>query len=148
MEIPPTISEIAVALRVKLAEIVNEDAEILSAFDDKAADVGKIFVVQIVNPGKGESGELGGRQGLSVQRGVYTVTVSYRMADIGQRTAAWDLAQRIADGFRRESLPAGCCHVNIDDPWMTNAGQSGDKRLNLLVTVPWWAWTGGQDEGA
>lgn len=48
--------------------------------------------------------------------------------------------------FRLEELPAGPCTVNVDEPYTTNVGTAPDGRMSMLVTVPWWTWTGG-DEG-
>lgn len=48
--------------------------------------------------------------------------------------------------YRLEDLPAGVCTVHINEPYSTNVGATPDGRMSMLVTIPWWTWTGG-DEG-
>ena len=151
----PTISEIGTALRTKLANVVGSDAVILAESEDATPDLKGPLIIQSVNPGIVMPGELGGRAGVSRQTGVFSVTISYGRSTANGKATTWDLAQNITDAFRREVLPAGKdCHVNIEEPWITNIGSgsamyghslsSSTGRMSLLVTIPWWTWTGGE----
>lgn len=142
----PTLAEIGSALRVKMAEAVGNAAVIIPPNEDGDPDAGAILVLHSVNPGAVSTAELGGRDGLSVMDGVYSVNLSYPKDSLPRANEAWDLAQKLMTAFRLEELPAGPCVVNIDEPYTTNVGATPDGRMSMLVTVPWWTWTGG-DKG-
>lgn len=142
----PTFAQIGSALRVKMAEVVGDAAVILPPNEDANPDAGEILVIHAVNPGAVSTAELGGRQGLSIMNGVYSINLSYPRDNLERANEAWDLAWKLVSAFRLEELPAGPCDVDIDEPFTTNVGSTPDGRMSLLVTVPWWAWTGG-DKG-
>ena len=142
----PTLAEIGSALRVRMAETVGDAAVIIPPNEDGDPDAGEILVLHTVNPGKASPAELGGRMGLSVMNGVYSINLSYPKGSLERANEAWTLAQRLMSAFRLEELPAGPCTVNVDEPYTTNVGTAPDGRMSMLVTVPWWTWTGG-DEG-
>lgn len=142
----PTLAEIGSALRVKMAETVGNDAVIIPPNEDGNPDAGEILVLHSVNPGAVSTAELGGRDGLSVMDGVYSINLSYPKGSLPRANEAWDLAQRLMSAYRLEDLPAGACAVHIKEPEFTNVGTTPDGRMSMLVTVPWWTWTGG-DEG-
>ena len=142
----PTLAEIGSALRVRMAEIIGDAAVIIPPNEDGAPDVGEILALHTVNPGAVSPAELGGRMGLSVMNGVYSINLSYPKGSLERANEAWALAQKLMSAFRLEELPAGPCAVNVDEPYATNVGATPDGRMSMLVTVPWWTWTGG-DEG-
>ena len=142
----PTLAEIGSALRVRMAEIIGDAAVIIPPNEDGDPDAGEILVLHTVNPGAVSPAELGGRMGLSVMNGVYSINLSYPKGSLERANEAWALAQKLMSAFRLEYLPAGPCTVNVDEPYATNVGATPDGRMSMLVTVPWWTWTGG-DEG-
>lgn len=142
----PTLAEIGSALRVKMAETVRNDAVIIPPNEDGNPDAGEILVLHSVNPGAVSTAELGGRDGLSIMDGVYSINLSYPKDSLERANEAWELSQRLMNAYRLEDLPAGECAVHIDEPYTTNVGATPDGRMSMLVTVPWWTWTGG-DKG-
>lgn len=142
----PTLAEIGSALRVMMMQTVRDSAVIIPPNEDGNPDAGEILVLHSVNPGTVSTAELGGRDGLSVMDGVYSINLSYPKDSLDRANQTWDLAQRLMRAYRLEDLPAGACAVHIDEPYTTNVGATPDGRMSMLVTVPWWTWTGG-DEG-
>lgn len=138
----PTLAETGSALRVKMAEIVGDAAVIIPPNEDGDPDVGDILVLHSVNPGIVTMGELGGPEGLSVMNGVYSINLSYPRGSLPRANEAWELAQKLSSAFRRSTLPAGACCIMVDEPYITNVGNTPDGRMSILVTVPWWAWVG------
>ncbi|WP_304736515.1 hypothetical protein [uncultured Desulfovibrio sp.] len=142
----PTFAQIGSALRVKMAEVVGDAAVILPPNEDGNPDAGEILVLHSINPGGVSTAELGGRDGLSMMSGVYSVNLSYPKDSLERANEAWTLAQRLMSAFRLRDLSAGECAVYVDEPYVTNVGTTPDGRMSLLVTVPWWTWAGA-DEG-
>lgn len=142
----PTLAEIGSALRVMMMQTVRDSAVIIPPNEDGNPDAGEILVLHSVNPGTVSTAELGGRDGLSIMDGVYSINLSYPKDSLDRANQTWDLAQRLMRAYRLEDLPAGACAVHIDEPYTTNVGATPDGRMSMLVTVPWWTWTGG-DEG-
>ena len=128
-----------------MASTIAGRAVILSESDDSDQNAREIFVVNAVQPGDVDTGELGGRAGIAVQNGVFLMTLSYIRNDSAIKADAEELAQDLVDAFRRADLtaPSGGC-VYCKEPYITNAGAAEDGRMSLLVSVPWWAWTGGK----
>ena len=99
----PTLAEIGSALRVRMAETVGDAAVIIPPNEDGDPDAGEILVLHTVNPGKASPAELGGRMGLSVMNGVYSINLSYPKGSLERANEAWTLAQRLMSAFRLES---------------------------------------------
>lgn len=143
--ITATLTDIGIACRTLMASTIAGRAVILSESDDSDQNAREIFVVNAVQPGDVDTGELGGRAGIAVQNGVFLMTLSYIRNDSAIKADAEELAQDLVDAFRRADLtaPSGGC-VYCKEPYITNAGAAEDGRMSLLVSVPWWAWTGGK----
>lgn len=45
-----------------------------------------------------------------------------------------------------EPEPEPVAEVMCNEPYVTNVGETPDKRLALSVTIPWWVWAGGKGE--
>lgn len=144
--ITATLTDIGIACRTLMASTIAGRAVILSESDDSDPNARDIFVVNAVQPGNVDTGELGGRAGLAVQNGVFLLNLSYIRNDSTTKADAEELAQDLVDAFRRADLtaPSGGC-VYCKEPYITNAGAAEDGRMSLLVSVPWWAWTGGKE---
>lgn len=87
----PTLAEIGSALRVKMAETVGNDAVIIPPNEDGNPDAGEILVLHSVNPGAVSTAELGGRGGLSVMDGVYSVNLSYPKDSLARANQVWEM---------------------------------------------------------
>lgn len=143
--ITATLTDIGIACRTLMASTIAGRAVILSESDDSDPNARDIFVINAVQPGDVDTGELGGRAGIAVQNGIFLMTLSYIRNDSAIKADAEELAQDLVDAFRRADLTApsrGC--VYCKEPYITNAGAAEDGRMSLLVSVPWWAWTGGK----
>ncbi len=141
----PTLVEIVSALQTGMAAAVGDSAVIIPPGGDAIPEAGEILVLHSVNPGAVSAAELGGKDALAVMKGVYVITLSYP-ANNEQRTAgAWNLAWQLITEFWRKELVAGQGALNTDEPFATNVGKTSDGRMSLLVTVPWWAWTGSEE---
>ena len=146
-DIAPTFSDVSACLRIAMAAALQgEDVVYLPPDKTADPDIRKILVMHKVSPGRPESGELGGRLGLAAQPGSFAVTFSFPSDDLAIAGQAAELAEQTARHFYRQNLetPAGC-RVLCGETYITNAGQTPDSRISLLVTVPYWTWTGGLD---
>ena len=143
--ITATLTDIGIACRTLMAATIAGRAVILSESDDSDPNARDIFVINAVQPGDVDTGELGGRAGIAVQNGVFLLNLSYIRNDSAIKADAEELAQDLVDAFRRADLnaPSGAC-VYCKEPYITNVGTTPDDRMSLLVSVPWWAWTGGK----
>lgn len=143
--ITATLTDIGIACRTLMATTIAGRAVILSESDDSDPNARDIFVINAVQPGDVDTGELGGRAGIAVQNGVFLLNLSYIRNDSTIKADAEELAQDLVDAFRRADLtaPSGAC-VYCKEPYITNVGITPDDRMSLLVSVPWWAWTGGK----
>lgn len=143
----PTLAEIGSALRLKMTQTVRDSAVIIPPNEDGNPDAGEILVLHSVNPGAVSTVELGGRDGLAIMDGTYSINLSYPKGSLNHTNQALDLAQRLMTAYRLKELPAGACAVvHIKEPRTTDVGATPDGRMSMLVTVPWWTWTGG-DKG-
>ena len=140
-----TLNEIGIAFRTFMVDTIADRAVVLSEFEDCNPDAREIFVLSSVQPGNVDPGELGGRDGISVQNGVFLLNLSFARNDIAIKKKSEELAQDLANAFYRVDLitPSGAC-VFCKEPYLTNVGTTPDGRMSLLVSVPWWAWTGGK----
>lgn len=140
-----TLNEIGIAFRTFMVDTVADRAVVLSESEDCNLDAREIFVLNSVQPGNVTPGELGGRDGIAVQNGVFLLNLSFSRNDTAIKTKAEELAQDLANAFYRVELiaPSGAC-IFCKEPYLTNVGATPDDRMSLLVSVPWWAWTGGK----
>ena len=143
--ITATLTDIGIACRTLMAATIAGRAVILSESDDSDPNAREIFVINAVQPGDVDTGELGGRAGIAVQNGVFLLNLSYIRNDSAIKADAEELAQDLVDAFRRADLnaPSGAC-VYCKEPYSTNVAAAPDDRMSLLVSGPWWAWTGGK----
>lgn len=141
----PTLGDIVSALQTELERVAGAAAVIIPPGGDAAPDAGEVLALHAVNPGAVSVAELGGRGALSVMKGTYSVNLSYPADSPSRAEEAWNLAQRLMTAFRREEFSAGAGALNTDEPFTTNVGKTSDGRMSLLVTVPWWAWTGAEE---
>ena len=143
--ITATLTDIGIACRTLMAATIAGRAVILSESDDSDPNAREIFVINAVQPSDVDTGELGGRAGIAVQNGVFLLNLSYIRNDSAIKADAEKLAQDLVDAFRRSDLtaPSGAC-VYCKEPYITNIGTTPDDRMSLMVSVPWWAWTGGK----
>lgn len=146
----PDLFAIRVTLETALfACLAEEQAQgnvyIVQPGTEASPDLKKIQVIHAVNPGNVQDGELG-QQGVCPRLGVYTIMLSVPADDTARLAKAWQLCDAIERAFFRADLPIedSCQNVMCGEPYTTNVGTQ-DKRLALSVTVPWWAWTGGQE---
>ena len=106
-----------------------------------------LWLRPVCQPGQMQGDEKG-EQGWSRRTGLYLVDViapCHGAASLGHVTApadAWELAARVEELFRRESLadPAGPGVLQVEDPYSTNLGLNEQNAFQVRVTVPWWAW--------
>lgn len=143
----PTLAEIGSVLRTLMFKTVGKSAVVLEPGADTNPDIRDILLIHAVNPGTVSGAEMGGSEALSIQYGVYTITLSYpkgKKESLDKSNVAWELAQKLTQAFYRQDLETvGGCRVMIDEPYTTNVGTTPDGRLALSVTVPWHTWTGG-----
>lgn len=131
-----------------MVELLHDYASAIVIVPEAMPDVfnaGKVLVLPALKPVLVEGAELGGRAGLSQRKGNFLVTLSVPKENADMQTAAWNMADALAAGFRMLSLPCtGGGIVYMADPYITHAGATPDYRLSLMVTVPWVSWTGGE----
>ena len=146
----PNLFAIRVALETALFACLSEEQKkgnlvIVQPGTELKPNLKNIQVIHAVNPGDIQAGELG-RQGVCPRLGVYTITLSVPPDDTVQLARAWQLCSTIEQTFYRVDLPieGSDCAVMCNEPYTTNVGET-DNRLALSVTVPWWAWAGGQE---
>ncbi len=149
----PTLFEIRVALETALFAAVQSyfdagDIIVIQPGGELKPDLDKIQIIHSVNPGVVQDGELGGRQGLCPRDGVYVVTLSCPN-NTDRLAQTWELSSIVESKFYRADLPItdADCFVMCDEPYTTNVGETDDKRLALSVSITWWVWAGGYDEG-
>lgn len=143
----PTLAEIqatfSTEMQAALAPLVTAGiVAVVPPTQDFASDAKKIMAISALNPDKLTGVELGGPGALAVRNGVYLVTLS-ACKGISQKTH-WDAAQAVEKHFAAYSsepleLASGGA-IYCDHPYTTNAGTTPDKRIALLITVPWRAW--------
>ena len=75
--ITATLTDIGIACRTLMAATIAGRAVILSESDDSDTNAREIFVINAVQPGDVDAGELGGRAGIAVQNGVFLLNLSY-----------------------------------------------------------------------
>ncbi len=148
----PTTYEVCLALEKALFAALGEAVQaggvvIVQPGAESAPDLKKIQVLHTVKPGEVQSGELGGRQGLSLRTGVYSITLSCPPNDATAFAEAWRLTGVLEKALYRASLPIADSEgvVACKEPLITNVGETADKRLALSVSLPWWVWTGGYE---
>ena len=136
--ITATLTDSGIAFRTLMAATIAGRAVILSESDDADPNARDIFVINAVQPGDVDTGELGGRAGIAVQNGVFLLNLSYIRNDSAIKADAEELAQDFVDAFRRADLtaPSGA-FVSCKEPYSTNVGTTPDDRMSLLVSVPW-----------
>ena len=87
-------------------------------------------------PGRPFSEELGGPEALSIREGVYIVTQSLPKNYPVDRS--WELAGKLEERFRRQSLDAQTCKIWCDEPYTENRGnEPGTGRFLISTTIPW-----------
>lgn len=142
-----TLAEIGSVLRTLMVKTVGKEAYVLNQGEEDKPDLKNILVIHAVNPGTVTGAEMGGSEALSVQYGVYNITLSYpegKKGNLDKANISWDLAQKIMKAFYRQDLEtSGGCRIMTDEPYTTNVGATPDGRLAISVTVPWHSWTGG-----
>ena len=143
----PTLAEIQAAFSTELQAALAPLAAtgivtVVPPMQDFAADAKKIMVMSVLKPDRKTGAELGGPGALAVRNGLFLVTLS-ALKGTSQKEH-WDAAQAVEDHFSRYSadtleLPAGGV-VYCDHPYTMNAVETPDKRIALLVTLPWRTW--------
>lgn len=142
-----TLAEIGSVLRTLMVKTVGKSAVVLEPGVDGNPDVKDVLVIHAVNPGTVTGAEMGGSEALSIQYGVYNITLSYpkgKKESLDKANISWDLSQKLMQSFYRQDLEtSGGCRIMTDEPYTTNVGSTSDGRLAISVTVPWHSWTGG-----
>ena len=143
----PTLSEANTAFNAKMALalaalVTSGDVVITPANSDNTPDLSKILAISAFQPDRTTGAEMGGPGALAVRSGVYLVTLSAPKT-ISQKRH-WDAAQVVEDYFAQFSASpltvASGAQIYCDQPYTMNAGITPDKRISLLVTVPWHTW--------
>jgi hypothetical protein len=146
----PSLSAINTALRAVMVSTVqaySADVTIVPETQEADPDAAKILILQSFRPEIVTGAELGGRYGNARRSGNYLVTLSSPKGDRIKMQKAWEVSDKLAEAFRAlELVCAGGGVVYTNEPYITNAGTAPDERNSLLVTVPWVAWTGGEEE--
>lgn len=143
----PTLAEIQTAfsaeLQAALASLVAAGTvSVVPPMQDFAPDIKKIMAISALNPDRKTGAELGGPGALAVRNGVFQVTLS-ALKGTSQKTH-WDAAQTVETHFAQYiaaplTLASGG-GIYCDHPYTMNAGTTPDKRIALLVTIPWQTW--------
>lgn len=146
------LPELAAAFRTAMWAAVSrhENVFVVPEGQESGADLAKILLLQRFQPLEVDAGELGGRIGLSRQRGNYLMTLSAPKSSPALWSRCWTMAEELQDAFRMVALhgSGGSC-AYTGDPYIMDSSESGaaadNTRNLLLVTVPWTAWTGGEE---
>ncbi len=143
----PTLSEANTAFNAKMALalaalVAAGDVIIPPANADSDPDIRQILVKYAFQPDKTSGAEIGGPGALAVRSGVYLVMLSAPKT-ISQKKHL-DAAQVVEDYFAQFCASpltvASGAQIYCDQPYTLNAGLTPDKRISLLVTVPWHTW--------
>ena len=143
----PTLAEIQAAfsteLQAALASLVAAGTvSVVPPAQDFDADAKKIMVISALNTDRVQRAELGGRGALGIRSGVFQVNLS-ALKGTSQKTH-WDAAQIVENHFAQYSAApltlASGGGIYCDFPYTMNAGTTPDKRIALLVTIPWQTW--------
>lgn len=143
----PTLAEIQTAfsteLQTALAALVTAGTvSVVPPMQDFAPDIKKIMAISALNPDRKTGAELGGPGALAVRNGVFQVTLS-ALKGTSQKTH-WGAAQTVETHFAQYSAApltlASGGGIYCDHPYTMNAGTTPDKRIALLVTIPWQTW--------
>ncbi len=146
MYLTPTIPEIGAAFRALLADNVGNKAFIAPTNQESNPALNQIIVLNALKPASTKTEELGGRIGLGLMSGDFLITLSYLKGDNTMYHDAWSLATDLSRAFRQLEIIAGGGKVNTEEVTVTDVGQSLDANRNaILVSVAWWAWTGGEE---
>lgn len=143
----PTLAEIQAAfsteLQTALASLVAAGTvSVVPPAQDFDADAKRIMAISSLNTDRVQRAELGGRGALGIRSGVFQVNLS-ALKGTSQKTH-WDAAQAVENHFAQYSaapltLVSGG-GIYCDFPYTMNAGTTPDKRIALLVTIPWQTW--------
>lgn len=143
----PTLAEIQTAFSTELQTALaalqaDGTVSIVPPMQDFNADAKKIMVISALNPDRKTGAELSGPGALAVRHGVYQVTLS-ALKGTSQK-AHWNAAETVEKHFAQFSAAplvlASGGGIYCDHPYTMNAGTTPDKRIALLVTIPWQTW--------
>lgn len=143
----PTLAEIQTAFSTEMqkafaALVTAGTVAIVPPAQDFDADAKKIMAISSLNTDRVERAELGGRGALGIRSGVFQVNLS-ALKGTSQKTH-WDTAQTVENHFAQYSAApltlASGGGIYCDFPYTMNAGTTPDKRIALLVTIPWQTW--------
>lgn len=143
----PTLAEIQTAfsaeLQAALASLVAAGTvSVVPPAQDFDADAKRIMAISSLNTDRVQRAELGGRGALGIRSGVFQVNLS-ALKGTSQKTH-WDTAQTVENHFAQYSAApltlASGGGIYCDFPYTMNAGTTPDKRIALLVTIPWQTW--------
>lgn len=143
----PTLAEIQTAfsteLQTALASLVAAGTvSVVPPMQDFDADAKKIMAISSLNTDRVQRAELGGRGALGIRSGVFQVNLSALKGT--PQNKHWDAAQTVENHFAQYSAAplvlASGGGIYCDFPYTMNAGTTPDKRIALLVTIPWQTW--------
>ena len=143
----PTLAEIQTAFSTELqmalaALVTNGTVYIIPPAEDADPPLKKILAISALNTDRVQRAELGGRGALGIRSGVFQVNLS-ALKGTSQKTH-WDAAQTVENHFAQYSAApltlASGGGIYCEFPYTMNAGTTPDKRIALLVTIPWQTW--------
>lgn len=143
----PTLAEIQTAfsteLQTALAALVTAGTVyIIPPAEDADPPLKKILAISALNTDRVQRAELGGRGALGVRSGVFQVNLSALKGT--PQNKHWDAAQTVENHFAQYSAApltlASGGGIYCEFPYTMNAGTTPDKRIALLVTIPWQTW--------
>lgn len=143
----PTLAEIQIAFSTELQTALaalqaSGVVSIVPPMQDFDADAKKIMVISALNTDRVQRAELGGRGALGVRSGVFQVNLSALKGT--PQNKHWNAAETVEKHFAQYSAApltlASGGGIYCEFPYTMNAGTTPDKRIALLVTIPWQTW--------